>query len=62
MRCFIFANVMNNTMVINNLNSDNSNITNIKTQHRQIMAAITNIISKFKHMIKKPIVAYFYYY
>ena len=62
MRCFIFANVMNNTMVINNLNSDNSNITNIKTQHPQIMAAITNIISKFKHMIKKPIVAYFYYY
>ena len=47
---------MNNTTV-NTLNSDNSNIAKIKTQHRQIMATITNGILKFEPMIKIPIVA-----
>ena len=43
-------------MIINILNSDNSNITNIKTQHCQIMTTIANIILKFEPMTKKPIV------
>ena len=57
MNCFRFANVMNSTNIINTFNSDNSNIANIKTKHRQIMTTITNRILKFKPMIKKPIVA-----
>ena len=48
---------MNNTTIINILNSDNINITNIKTQYCQVMTTITNITLKFKPMIKKPIVA-----
>ena len=47
---------MNNTTRINAFNSDNSNITYIKTQHRQIMTAITDRILKFQPIIKKPIV------
>ena len=31
---------MNNTTIINILNSDDSNITKIKTQHHQIMKTI----------------------
>ena len=53
---------MNNITIINPFTSHNSNIANIKTQHSQIMTTITNIILKFKPMIKKPIVpnhAYF---
>ena len=46
MKCFRFTNVTNNTTAINTFNSDNSNITKIKTQQIEIM-----------HMIKKPIVA-----
>ena len=33
MNCIRFANVMNNTAIINTFNSDNINISNIKTQH-----------------------------
>ena len=33
------------------------NITNIKTQHFQIVITITNRILKFKLMIKEPLVA-----
>ena len=45
---------MNNTTVIKTLNSDNnSNIAYIKTQHCQIMTAITYKILKFETMIKK---------
>ena len=47
---------MNNTTVINTLNSDNSNIAYIKTQHCQIMAVITYRILRFKLITKKPIV------
>ena len=47
---------MNNTTIINIFNSDNNNITNIKTWHGQIIKTIVYIILKFKSMIKKPIV------
>lgn len=40
--------LMNNTMIINILNSDNSIIINIKTQNHQIMTTITDIISKLE--------------
>ena len=36
MHCFRFANVTNNTTIINTFNSDQSNITKIRTQDRQI--------------------------
>ena len=39
---------MNNTMIINILNSDNSIIINIKTQNHQIMTTITDITSKLE--------------
>ena len=42
-----------NTTIINIFNSDNSNITYIKTQHSQIMAIITYIILKFESVVKK---------
>ena len=45
------ANVMNNAMVTNIFNIDNSNI----AQHRQIMRTMTYITLKFEPMIKKPI-------
>ena len=45
---------MNNTTIIN---SDNSNIANIKAQYCQTMATITDRILKFKPIIKKAIVA-----
>ena len=48
---------MNNTTIINPFHSNNSNIANIKTQHRQIMTTITDRILKFEPIIKKPIVA-----
>ena len=47
---------MNNTTIINIFNSDNNNITNIKTWHGQIIKTIVYIILKFKSLIKKPIV------
>ena len=37
------------------INSDNSNIAYIKTQNRQIMTTIANIILKFQPMLKKSI-------
>ena len=40
MNCLKFANVIKNTSIINIFNSDNGNITFIKTQHRQIMTTI----------------------
>ena len=55
--CFGFANVMNNTIIINTFNSDNSNIANVKTEHHQIITTITNMILKSKPMIKEPIMA-----
>ena len=48
---------MNNTVIINTFDSDNSNIAYIKTQHRQTMATIAYRILKFEPMIKKSIVA-----
>ena len=48
---------MNYTAISNTFNSDNTNITNIKTLRRKIMTTITNRILKLKPMIKKPIVA-----
>ena len=44
---------MKRTMIINPLNSDNSNIANNKTQHCQTMTTITVRILKFETMIKK---------
>ena len=43
---------MNYITLINTCNSDNRNITRIKTRHRQIMATITNRILRFERMIK----------
>ena len=43
---------MDNTTVINTFNSDKSNMTYIKTQHRQIIATIGYRILKFELMIK----------
>ena len=57
MNCFRFPNVINNSTIINTFNSDNSNIANINTQRRQSMTTITNKISKFTPIIKKPLVA-----
>ena len=48
---------MNTTTTINTFDSDNNNITNNKTQHRQIMTTIADRILKFEPMIKNPIVA-----
>ena len=47
---------MNNATKINIFNSDNTNITNIKTQNSQIMTGITNGVSKFEIMNKIAIV------
>ena len=57
MNCFRSANVMHNTAIINILNSDNSNVANINTQHCQMMTTIANRDLIFKPMIKVPIVA-----
>ena len=48
---------MNNTAIYNTLNSDNSNIANIKAQHQQIMTTIKNRFLKFEPMIKIPILS-----
>ena len=42
MICFKFINAMSDTTIINSFNNNNSNISRIKTQHRQIMGTITN--------------------
>ena len=57
MNCFRFANVMNNTTVINTFNGKNSIIAETKTQHRQIITTIIEGIFKFEPMIKMPMVA-----
>ena len=46
---------MNNTMIINVFNSDNSNIAYNKRKNYQIMTAIAYRILKFESMIKKAI-------
>ena len=51
-----FVEVMNNTTIINTLNSVNSNIAKIKAQYCQIMTTITNWFLEFKPMVKIPIV------
>ena len=48
---------MNNTTIINVLNSDNSNSAYINFEHFQIMTAIADRILKSESMIKNPIVA-----
>ena len=53
---------MNNKTITNTFNTDNGNMANIKTQHRQIMTTITNKILKCKPIIKKPIVANYTFY
>ena len=55
MICFRFANVNDNTTIINSFNGNNSNIANTNTQCRQIMTIITKGILKFEPMIKKLI-------
>ena len=57
MNCIRFPNVMNNTTITNLLHSDNSNIANIKRQHRQIITIITNAVLKYEPMIKISVVA-----
>ena len=47
--------IVDNTMVTNTINSDNSNIAYIKIQHHQIMATIAYRSLKFEKMIKKQI-------
>ena len=53
-------------MLINILNSDNSNIDYIKTQHCQIMTTIAYRILQFEFMIKndsgKPYILHCYYF
>ena len=44
---------MINTRIINNFNSDISNIVNIKAQHQQIVATITNRCLKSEPTFKK---------
>ena len=55
-KCFAFSKFTMTTL-INILDSDNSNIAYIKTQHFQSMTTIAYIILKFESMIKKPITA-----
>ena len=57
MNFIIFCSVMNITKINITLNSDNSNIAKTRTQHRQIMATITNGVFKFYPIIKISIVA-----
>ena len=54
MNCFRFSNVIKITTKINIFNGDNSNITKMKTQHRQIMTTITIRTLKYKPMSKIP--------
>ena len=44
-----FFNVMNNTEIKIALKIDNNNIAKIRTQHRQMMATITNGVLKSSH-------------
>ena len=44
MNWFRFDNIVNNATIINNFNSDNSKIANIKTKYHQIMTTIRNRI------------------
>ena len=41
-----------NVMIINAFNNGNTNIANLKTQHRQIMTTVTNKILKFQPKTK----------
>ena len=51
-----------NTTIMNMFNTDNSNITYIKTQHRLIMTTIGYRILKFEPMVKKPVVTNYIYF
>ena len=48
---------MNDIKLTNTFNSDDSNISDIKTQHCQVMATITYRISKLEPMTEKPTIA-----
>ena len=52
MNCFRLANAMNNTTIINPLNSENIIIVKVKTQNCQIMAIIANKILKLESWLK----------
>ena len=52
MNCFRLANAMNNTTIINPLNSENIIIVKVKTQNCQIMAIIANKILKLEPWLK----------
>ena len=54
--CFRFANVINNTTMINHFYNDNDNTDNIKTLYCQIIKIIAKEILKFNPMIKKSTV------
>ena len=58
MNCIRFGNAINNTMIINTFNSDNSNI--IKTMTTS--SNHDNKILKFKPMIKKSIVVHYTFF
>ena len=62
MNCFRFANAMDNTTIINTFDSEKNNIANIKTQHCQIMATITNEILRFELVIKIIILVNYIFY
>ena len=47
---------MDDTTLTNPFNSDNTNVDNIKTQHRQIMTTITDRILILEPITKTPLV------
>ena len=55
--CILYIPTINKYKIASDLlyNSDNSNITYIKTQHRQIIAIIIYRILKCETIIKKPL-------
>ena len=53
---------MNNTIIINTFNSDNSSMTNIKAKHQHITATITNRFLELKPVIKKLAVTNFTFF
>lgn len=50
------TNELNNTTIISTFN-DNSNITNIKTQHQHIITTIVSFKFKQQHMIKNSVIS-----
>ena len=53
--------VMRNT-IIDIFNIENSNIAKIKTQYCQIVTTITNIVLKFKPVMKIPVVTNYIFF